>query len=80
MFMYGAGLLHSSSHHGDDAALDSFISHHGKHAAVMIFNSCLMDFLRVAATIHPVLHQDYTYWVNEDGLSAALPCADSQSI
>lgn len=72
MFMYGAGLLHSSSKRGKDtAALDVFISQHGKNEAVMIFNSCLMDFLRVAATIHPVIHQDYHHWVNTDGLAAA---------
>ena len=71
MFMYGAGLLHSSSKYGADSDLDAFIIRHGKHEAVMIFNSCLMDFFRVAATIHPVLHQDYTHWVNQDGLAAA---------
>lgn len=71
MFMYGAGLLHSSSNHGDDAALDAFISQHGKYESVMIFNSCLMDFFRVAATIHPVIHQDFHHWVNTDGLAAA---------
>ncbi|MCG6157504.1 hypothetical protein [Rubinisphaera margarita] len=71
MFMYGAGLLHSSSNHGDDAALDAFISHHGKYQAVMIFNSCLMDFFRVAVTIYPVIRQDYYYWINDDGLASA---------
>jgi hypothetical protein len=71
MFMYGAGLLHSSSTRGDDAALDAFISQHGKHQAVMIFHSCLMDFLRVASTLYPVIHQDYYHWINEDGLAAA---------
>jgi hypothetical protein len=71
MFMYGARLLHSSSHHGDDATLAAFISHHGSHQAVMVFNSCLMDFFRVAGTIYPVLHQDYTHWVTEDGFVAA---------
>lgn len=71
MFMYGAGLLHSSSSRGDDAALDAFILQQGKHEAVMIFNLCLMDFFRIAATIHPVIHQDYQHWVNTDGLEAA---------
>ena len=71
MFMYGAGLLHSSSKNGEDAALDTFILQHGKHEAVMIFNLCLMDFFRVAATIHPVIRQDYHHWVNTDGLAAA---------
>ncbi|HEY3969572.1 MAG TPA: hypothetical protein VGM05_33775 [Planctomycetaceae bacterium] len=71
MFMYGARLLHGSSSHGDDAALDAFISRHGRHEAVMIFNSCLMDFFRVAATIHPVICQDYRHWVSTDGLTAA---------
>lgn len=72
MVMYGLGMLHSSSEKGDDAvALKVFISQHGQHEAVMIFNSCLMDFLRVAATIHPVIHQDYHHWVNTDGLAAA---------
>jgi hypothetical protein len=71
MFMYGAGLLHSSSQDGDDAALKVFIADHGKHEAVMVFNSCLRDFFRIAAAIHAVLHQDYAHWVNKDGLSAA---------
>ena len=75
MFMYGAGLLHSSSKYGDDAALDAFISHHGKHEAVMIFNSCLMDFFRITATIHPVIRQDYHHWVNVDGLATAARVA-----
>lgn len=67
MFMYGAGLLHSSSHHGDDVALDSLIAQHGKHEVVMIFNSCLMDFYRIAATLHPVIQQDYEHWINDSG-------------
>jgi len=71
MFMYGARLLHSSSDHGDDAALDSFVLQYGQHKAVMIFNSCLMDFFRIAATIYPVIHQDYHHWVNNEGLAAA---------
>jgi hypothetical protein len=71
MFMYGAGLLHSSSNHGDDLALESFISQHGQHEAVMIFNSCLMDFFRVAATIRPVIYQDYHHWINIKGFAAA---------
>ena len=71
MFMYGAGLLHSSSSHGDDVALKEFISRHEKHGALMIFNSCLMDFFQVAATIHPVIRQDYLHWINNDGFAAA---------
>lgn len=68
MFMYGAGLLHSSSQNGDNVALDTFITQHGKHDAVMIFNSCLMDFFRVAVTIYPVVYQDFTHWLNTDSL------------
>jgi len=67
MFMYGAGLLHSSSQHGDDVALDSLIAQHGKQEVVMIFNSCLMDFYRIAATLHPVIQQDYEHWINDSG-------------
>lgn len=70
MFMYGAGLLHSESDHGDDIALDQFVGHHGKHKAVMVFNACLMDFLRVAAAIHLVIQQDFTHWLATDGLAA----------
>lgn len=69
MFMYGAGMLHSSSNHGDDQLLQAFIRQHGQHEAVMIFNSCLMDFYRVAATIHPVIRQDYDHWLAVDGLA-----------
>ena len=71
MFMYGAGLLHSTSKYDDDKALDAFISSHGKHKAVMIFNSCLMDFFSIAATIHPVIHQGYDQWVKNEGFAAA---------
>jgi hypothetical protein len=71
MFMYGAGLLHSSSNHGEDMALASFISQHGKDKAVMIFNGCLTDFFRVAATIYPVIHQDYHHWVKNEGFAPA---------
>jgi hypothetical protein len=70
MFMYGAGLLHSSSSHGDDAALAEFVSRHGTQRAVMTFNSCLMDFYRVAAQIYHVVRQDFLYWIDEDGLVA----------
>jgi hypothetical protein len=69
MFMYGAGLLHSSSSHGDDAALDALIAKHGKHEAVMIFNSCLMDLYQIAASTHPVICQDYEHWIKSAGLT-----------
>jgi hypothetical protein len=70
MFMYGGGLLHSESNRGDDVALQSFLTEHGKHKAVTIFNSCLMDFFRVAAGISRVIEQDFTHWISECGLAA----------
>ncbi len=69
MFMYGAGLLHSSSNHGDDVALAEFIAKHRQHEALMIFNSCLMDFYRTAATIYPVIRQDFRHWIDTQGLT-----------
>jgi len=69
MFMYGAGLLHSTSNHGDEEALASFMSHHGTHQSIMIFNSCLMDFYRDAAVLHPVIQQDFDYWIRVSGLA-----------
>ncbi len=69
MFMYGAGLLHSCSNHGDDVALDDFIAKHGKHKMIMIFNSCLMDLYRIAASIFPVIRQDYQHWLNNAGFA-----------
>ena len=71
MFMYGARLLHSSSNQGDDAALSSFIDLHGQQVAVMIFNSSLVDFFRAAATLYPVIRQDYSHWIDNDGISKA---------
>ncbi len=64
MFMYGAGLLHSSSQHGDDAALNAFVAKHGQHKTVVIFNSCLKDFLRIALDIYYVVRQDFQHWLN----------------
>ena len=61
-------MLHSSSAHGDDKSLVEFIEKHGKHEAVMTLNGCLMDLLRVAATVYLVVRQDFNYWITECGV------------
>ena len=68
MFMYGGGLLHSDSKHGDEVALQAFVAKHGQHKAVFIFNSCLLDFLRIAVHLYHVVRQDFHHWVAEMGL------------
>jgi hypothetical protein len=68
MFMYGAGLLHSESKHGHDVALRAFVAKHGQHKAVFIFNSCLLDFFRVAVQLYYVVRQDFHHWVGAMGL------------
>jgi hypothetical protein len=69
MFMYGARLLHSSSRHGQTAALQAFITQHQRHASVIIFNACLMDLFGVASTIYPVVKQDFSHWIGSDALA-----------
>jgi hypothetical protein len=69
MFMYGAGLLHSESKHGHDVALGAFVARHGQQKAVFIFNSCLLDFFRVAVQVYYVIRQDFHHWVGEIGLT-----------
>jgi hypothetical protein len=71
MFVYGARILHSSPDRTDDVALKEFLSKHGRHGALMIFNSCLMDLYRVAASVYPVIRQDYQHWITKDGVAAA---------
>lgn len=68
MFMYGAGLLHATSHYGDDRRLAELIEAHGRHNAVTIFNHCLYDLLAVAVQVFHVIRQDYENWVSEHGL------------
>lgn len=70
MFMYGAGLLHSESSHGDETRLASLVQTHGKHNAIMLLNSSLMDIFRVAANLYHVIRQDFNRWINQDGLTA----------
>ena len=69
MFMYGAGLMHSSSDHGDDIKLHNFIKQHGVQKVVMIFNSSLRDIFSFAIAIYPVIEQDYTHWTRNMGLA-----------
>jgi len=68
MFMYGAGLLHSSSDHGQDAALAKFVKDHDHYQAVIVLHACLMDLLRVVMTARPVIQQDFEYWIGKCGM------------
>ena len=68
MFMYGAGLLHATSHYGDDKKLAQLIESQGRHNAVTIFNHCLLDLLAVAVQIFHVVRQDYEFWIAEHSL------------
>jgi hypothetical protein len=70
MFMYGAGLLHSESLHGDETKLASLVQTHSKHNAIMLLNSSLMDIFRFAARLHHVIRQDFDRWIKQDGLTA----------
>ncbi|WP_145360084.1 hypothetical protein [Alienimonas californiensis] len=69
MYMYGAGLLHSSADYGDDKRLSQLIEERGHAYALTVLNSCLMDFLRCAAKVYPVIRQDYEHWVSTQGLT-----------
>ena len=66
--MYGAGLLHSNSSFGDDRKLADLIKAHGRHNAIVVFNHCLWDFLRIAAQVYNVIRQDYEGWIADHGL------------
>jgi len=69
MFMYGAGLLHANSSHGDDKKLIELIRSQGKHRAVAVFNNCLWDILSIAITLYHVLKRDFDYWTGNCGLA-----------
>ena len=68
MFMYGAGLLHANSSHGDDQRLADLIESNGKHRAVTIFNHCLHDFLTIAIPTYHVIKHEYDNWITTHGL------------
>jgi hypothetical protein len=68
MFMYGAGLLHSPSSDADHRALRALVARMGKHEAVMVFHSCLMDLLGIAVDVYHVIRMDFHYWVTDCGL------------
>lgn len=70
MFMYGGGLLHSTSNDGSDRRLASLIEQLGKHEAVFLFNSCLWDIYRSAQNVYHVIKQDFDYWITEKGFAA----------
>lgn len=69
MFMYGAGLLHANSSHGDDQKLADLIESNGKHRAVTIFNHCLYDFLTIAITSYHPIKIEYDNWISTHELS-----------
>lgn len=69
MFMYGAGLLHATSNHGDDQKLADLISARGRHHAVAVFNHCLHDLFAVAIHVFHVIRQDYEHWIADHGLA-----------
>lgn len=69
MFMYGAGLLHSTSNHGDDKKLAKLFEDYGRHRAVIVFNHCLLDICGAAVPTYHVVKHDYEYWIKEGGLS-----------
>jgi hypothetical protein len=70
MFMYGGGLLRSESKDGGQIALASLIQKHGRHEAILMFNSCLMDIYRAAANVHHVIRQDFQHWIDDRKMSA----------
>lgn len=70
LFMYGAGLLHSTSNDGADAELAEFIGQHSKERAVSIFNSCLMRMYGDVVPAYHVIKQDFDYWVAKCSLAA----------
>lgn len=65
LFMYGAGLLHSTSKDGADVELADFIAEHGKERAVSIFNSCLMRMLGRTVPSYYVIKQDFDHWLTK---------------
>ncbi len=69
MFMYGAGLLHATSNDGADNRLAELIRTQGKHRAVMIFNHCLWDILKIAITVYHVTKREFEHWIGSCGLA-----------
>lgn len=65
MFMYGAGLLHANSDHGDDKTLTHLIQTHGQQRTVMVFNNCLWDILSEAIPAYHVIKSELKYWTKE---------------
>ena len=69
MFMYGAGLLHATSKHGDDKKLHELIGSQGKERAVTVFNHCLHDILSPAIDVYRVIKTDFKHWIAKCGLT-----------
>ena len=69
LFMYGAGLLHSTSNNGADIELAEFIEEHGEERAVAIFNGCLMRMFGSAAPIYHVIKQEFDHWLTHCSLA-----------
>jgi len=62
MFMYGAGLLHSTSNDGAEKDLEKLIGDKGVERATALFNHCLLDLLSVAISVYQVIKQDFMHW------------------
>jgi hypothetical protein len=69
LVMYGAGMLHAKSDHGDDAKLQSLVSEQGRESVVSIFNNCLLDLLSVAVVVYRVIRQDFESWLTDHQLA-----------
>jgi hypothetical protein len=67
MFMYGAGLLHSSSNHGEEAKLEQFLTTFGREQAVFSFNSALMNVYTYSVRSFHVIKQDFEHWIEVHG-------------
>lgn len=70
LFMYGAGLVHSTSNDGADVELAEIITQHSKERAVSIFNSCLMRMFGDVVPAYHVIKQDFDHWVANCSLAA----------
>lgn len=70
LFMYGAGLLHSTAKDGADIELADFIKEHGKERAISIFNSCLMRMFGDVVPTYHVVKQDFNHWITDCSLAA----------
>ena len=69
MFMYGAGLLHSTSNDGADKQLIQFIQSRGRQNVVAIFNHCLMEILAAAVPSYHVIWHDFGHWLKDHSLT-----------